>query len=402
MTRILYNLYKAVMKPVSRLMPISTPQVISAPNSSRQIISLLQEKKLSRPALITDSFVATTPAFQQLHAELIAAGFNTIIFDQIEPDPNIERIKKGIAITKAHGFDVVIAVGGGSSIDGAKIINACATLHKRPEAIAGTLKLRRRGNFFIAIPTTAGTGSETTLVAVMTNPAKKAKLPVVDPSLVPNVAVLDEAYMMDLPPQITATTGMDALTHAVESYLSEYSTAKTDSMNLESIRRIFTYLPRAFEDGTHDVEARQQMSRASFDAGWTFTRTSVGWVHAIAHKIGGLYGVPHGLANAIILPYVLEFYLETSAPRLAKMAAAVGLDAASETKAAQAFIHAVKDLARQLEIPSHFDCIKTEDLAAIAKAATREVNLTPHPVPRYFATERELVSFINTLQENTA
>ena len=265
-------------------------------------------------------------------------------------------------------------------MDAAKAAAARLARPDKPlSQLVGLLKVRRRIPPLIAVPTTAGTGSETTIAAVVTG-SDHHKYAISDLCLIPRYAILDPALTVGLPPHITAETGMDALTHAVEAYLSRfYNTKQTRLLAENAVVTIFTHLERAYRDGT-SLPDRAAMLQASFDAGAAFTRASVGNVHAIAHTLGGLYGVPHGLANAVLLPLVLEDYGKAAYPRLARLAALVGLKGESEESLAKAFIAEIRAMNTRMGIPDRFDCIRKEDIPLMATWAAQEANPV-YPVP---------------------
>ena len=284
------------------------------------------------------------------------------------------------ALYRREGCDSLVAVGGGSPMDTAK---AAAALVARPgktlPQLAGLLKVRRHIPPLIAVPTTAGTGSETTIAAVVTGPDHH-KYAVSDLCLIPRCAVLDPLLTVSLPPQTTAETGMDALTHAVEAYLSRfYPTRETNRLAEEAVVTIFQTLERACAHG-EDVDARQALLTASYQAGAAFTRASVGNVHAIAHTLGGLYGVGHGLANAVLLPVILRDYGTAAHRRLSRLAELVGLSGDTEAARANAFIDAILAMNARLGIPTGFTCIREADLLRMAAWAAAEANPT-YPVP---------------------
>ncbi|SDJ45248.1 Alcohol dehydrogenase, class IV [Ferrimonas sediminum] len=390
----LYRLWAAIARPIFRSLPIATPEVLSGDQSLDSAIARLAESGYRRPVVITDNVFVTLPVFGRLIDALERYQLTYSVFSDIVPDPDFTLIEAGISHCRQHQFDSVIAIGGGSSIDATKVINGCAHNQINPRKIVGLLKLRKKGAFFVAIPTTAGTGSEATAAAVITDEQSHQKKVVVSLSVVPDLAVLDASLMMGLPPAITAATGMDALTHAMESYLSRFATAETDAMNLASIKRIFTYLPRAFSQGQHDVEARQEMALASHQAGVTFTRTSVGWVHAIAHQLGARYGVPHGLANAMVLPHVLAFYLPFASARMAQMADAIGIEGDSDQHKAEALVNAVTELCQTLAITPELTMLKEADLESMSDNIISETYRSPYPVPGYFDSQGQLQQFL--------
>jgi alcohol dehydrogenase len=286
---------------------------------------------------------------------------------------------------RAEGCEAVLAIGGGSPMDAAKVISAAATNDRPLARLEGLMKVRKAPMPLYALPTTAGTGSEVTLAAVVSDTDTHTKKFFVDPKLIPLMTALDPELMLGLPAPITAATGMDALTHAVESYIAKTSTDQTERYAVAAVRLIFENLPKVYADGS-DVEARKAMALASYYAGFAFTRTSVGYVHAIAHHFGAFYGTPHGLANAIVLPHVLEFSADAAAGRLAALARAIGLDAADDAAGARAFIDAVRGLEEVVGIPSTLDALRREDIERIATGALAEAHAN-YPVPRYMSEQ---------------
>lgn len=245
--------------------------------------------------------------------------------------------------------------------------------------LQGFFKVVRKVPAIFAVPTTAGTGSEATIAAVVSNPDTHEKYAISDPALRPRFAILDPLVTVGLPKHITSTTGMDALTHAVEAFIGRSNTRHTKKDALKACKLIFENLPTAYEDG-QNLEARTNMLLASHYAGLAFTRAYVGYVHAIAHKLGGFYGVPHGLANAVILPYVLDYYGNKIYKQLAQLADAAGIKADDESEKAKAFINAIKDLNDSMQIPKTIRELREEDIPKLAKMAMKEGNPF-YPVP---------------------
>jgi alcohol dehydrogenase class IV len=315
--------------------------------------------------------------------KLGALGVKVTVYDGVLPNPTIEQIESGLALLKRENCTAILAIGGGSSIDAAKVIAARATNPYRIVHMSGLMRVAFKLLPTYAVPTTAGTGSEVTIAAVVSDPSTTRKFAIMSPRLVPLAAALDGALMTGLPPPITAATGMDALTHAVEAYLSRNRTGKTDAEALEATRLIMQNLPTAVKDGGN-VEARQNMALASFKAGVAFTTAGVGYVHAIAHNFGAYYHVPHGLANAIILPRVLDFSKPECAARLATLAEVSGLKKANETdeQLADAFIARIRAMNQEFGIPTQVEKLREQDIAGITGKALFEAHLY-YAVPRY-------------------
>ena len=358
----------------ARLLPWRTPEVYTGDGSLLRVADILRENSLRRPFVIASRRQCADEHFRRLQEVLLS------IFSAVEPNPSVETVEKIAEQYRIDRCDCFLVIGGGSPMDAAK---AAAALHVRPNrslsSLAGLLKVRRRIPPFIAVPTTAGTGSETTIAAVITGRDHR-KYAVSDLCLIPRYAILDPTLSAGLPPHITAETGMDALTHAVEAYLSRfYNTRKTREQAERAVVTIFSHLERAYRDGA-SLPDRAAMLQASFDAGAAFTRASVGNVHAIAHTLGGLYGTAHGLANAVLLPIVLEDYGAAAYPRLARLAHLVGIQEVDEEASARAFIAEIRAMNARMGIPDHFDCIRSEDIPLMASWACREANPV-YPVP---------------------
>ena len=364
----------------ARLLPWRTPEVYTGGGSLLRVADILRENSLRHPFVIASRRQCADEHFRRLQEVLDMQDILLSIFSAVEPNPSVETVEKIAEQYRIDRCDCFLVIGGGSPMDAAK---AAAALLVRPNrslsSLAGLLKVRRRIPPFIAVPTTAGTGSETTIAAVITGRDHR-KYAVSDLCLIPRYAILDPTLSAGLPPHITAETGMDALTHAVEAYLSRfYNTHKTREQTGRAVVTIFSHLERAYRDGA-SLPDRAAMLQASFDAGAAFTRASVGNVHAIAHTLGGLYGTAHGLANAVLLPIVLEDYGAAAYPRLARLAHLVGIQEASAEASARAFIAEIRAMNARMGIPDHFDCIRSEDIPLMASWACREANPV-YPVP---------------------
>lgn len=362
------------------VLPYREPMLLSSLDS---LPPLLQEKSIDRVLLITDAPIRSLGLTAPLEEALSARGIACAVFDEVVPNPTVSNVEACCALYRKSGAQAMIAFGGGSAMDCAKAAGArIARPDKSVQKMGGLLKVLRKTPYLIAVPTTAGTGSETTLAAVITDPSEHHKYPINDFALIPDCAVLDYRVTLGLPPMITATTGMDALTHAVEAYIGHSTTTLTRAMAEEAVTLIVQYLPRAYENGS-DEQARVKMLRASYCAGVAFTRSYVGYVHGVAHSLGGRYGVPHGLANAVILPYFLEEYGASCHKSLAKLARKAGLAAQEEadSTASEKFIAWIKAQNAAMGIPTSIPEIRREDIPALAAHAVRESNPL-YPVPK--------------------
>lgn len=367
----------------ARVLPWRRPECITGAGSLERLPGLLQSAGCKKPMIVASRRQCAAPEFIAMAERLPAwSGFHSVT-----ANPRIETVEQIAARFRAEGCDSMVAIGGGSPMDAAKA--AAARLARPSRSVAqlkGLLKVHKKIVPFAAVPTTAGTGSETTIAAVVTD-ENHHKYAVNDLCLIPRWAILDPALTVSLPAQVTAETGLDALTHAVEAYTNVlYNTRQTRELARQAVAAIFEYLPRACADGT-DLRARQEMLTASYRAGFAFTRASVGNVHALAHTLGGLYNVPHGRANAVLLPVMLEEYGPAVYKRLAGLADVVGLcPNGDRAEKARAFIGAIYDMNRTLGIPTGFDCIRPEDLPQMAAWAEAEANPV-YPVPVVFGEE---------------
>ena len=382
------------------LLPYRQPELLTAVTD---IPSLLQREHIGRVLLITDAPLRALGLTQELEKALSQAGIACAVYDGVVPNPTVDNVEQCRALYLESGAQAMIAFGGGSPMDCAKAAGArIARPQKAVQAMGGLLKVLRKTPLLIAVPTTAGTGRETTLAAVITDPATHYKYPINDFALIPDAAVLDYHVTLGLPKQITATTGMDALTHAVEAYIGRSTTKLTRAMAEESVTLIAKYLLRAYRDG-QDAEARTQMLQAAYDAGIAFTRSYVGYVHGVAHSLGGQYGVPHGLANAVILPYFLEEYGPSCHKALARLARKAGIaeETSADEPAARAFIAWVWEMNRAMEIPSCIPEIRAADIPALAAHAAKESNPL-YPVPKLMdARELETMYYKLMPKEDT-
>lgn len=372
---------------VTRLLPIPQPTLLVGPGSSARLGQAVCGFGHRKILIVTDPIVASLGLLDGLTQALTEGGTAFVVFDEITQDAPIPLIEKGIEVFKAEGCDAIVAFGGGSAIDGAKAIGLSAANHKSLRSLAGYFRGLNAPVPIYAVPTTAGTGSEVTVAAVISDTENKKKLVIADTRIVPKMAALDPVLMAGLPRDVTAATGMDALTHAIEAFVGHWSTDDSDRMALAAVRMIYHNLRIVYKDG-NNLAAREQMALAATYAGLAFTRANVGNVHAIAHQLGGKYHTPHGLANAIMLPHVLRFYSPAVNDKLAVLAlqAKVGTQGEPEDVLTQKFLASVDALNRDLGVPRQLDALRKADIPALARAACREAD-TNYPVPRYMSVE---------------
>lgn len=368
-------------------------------NSSRALCRAIVGTGVKRLMLITDGALYKLGLLNPLVEQLRLAGLNVSIYADVEPDPGYELVLRGVERIKQFGAEAVLAVGGGSSIDCAKAIVLCHANSCHPSKLTGVWLYalpRKKGLPFYAIPTTAGTGSEVTIAAVVSDKAAGTKKAIIDPKVAPAMVALDPALTSGLPPFVTAFTGMDALTHAIEAYLSTMALADTDEQALSAATMILRSLPVVFMDGAN-LKAREDMLVASCMAGMAFTKAGVGYVHAFAHQLGGLYHLPHGLANAIVLPHVLAHAKGKCSARLARLANAAGIRSGGTTdlEQADAFIAHMFALNASMGIPLYVKELRMSDYSTIIDRAFVEAHGT-YGVPRYM-TWTDAITLLDSL-----
>lgn len=381
---------QAVLRAALPVLPYREPQVF---HSCGELSTVFQKENIRRVLIVTDVGIVRSGIAAQLEAVLDEDDISYAVYDQTRPNPTVVNVEQALSLYRRYRCQALIAIGGGSSMDCAKAVGARLARPGTPLGkLKGTLRILRPLPTLIAIPTTAGTGSETTLAAVITDTQAQHKYVMNDFVLIPKYAVLDARLTLSLPPHLTATTGMDALTHAVEAYIGRSTTRQTRQESLEATRLVFANVERAYRNGK-DYEARSNMLTAAYRAGIAFSRSYVGYVHAVAHSLGGQYNIPHGLANAVLLPYVLESYGSCIHRKLHDLAVAAGVASPQEEDAGAAakFIRAIRQLNARMGIPETLEGIRPEDIPVMAAHAEKEANPL-YPVPRLM-TREELTFF---------
>jgi len=379
------RLYQQTLRFFSHFLSFRQPEILEGKDSLSKIPSYLKERGFKHPLLVCGKGIRRAGLEKPLVEASQEAGIALSIYDKVTPNPTFACIYEARDYYNAEKCDSLIALGGGSNMDAAKALGALlANPKKKLEDLRGILKVKGKLPFLIAVPTTAGTGSEATIASVVVNEKTHDKFAINDPKLIPSVAVLDDSLLEGLPPSVVASTGMDALTHAVEAFIGSENTSYTKKEALEAIQLIHDHLLPFYEDRTRD-EDRKAMQKASFLAGLAFTRAYVGYVHALAHALGGSYDLPHGYANAVLLPHVLEAYGEKAYGKLAKISDSLSLTdkSLSKKEKAEAVITWIKNLKKSLSIPERFPLgtVKKEDLEALATHADKEANPF-YPVPK--------------------
>lgn len=391
--KIYHRTFNLAMRMLMPLFPYREPKLLS---DARETVRLIDEKGHKRVMIVTDKGVRNLGLTAPLERAVEDRGFELTVYDGTAQNPTSENVEEARELYVANECEVLIAFGGGSSMDCAKAVGArIARPDKSLAKMQGLIKVRRALPLFIAIPTTAGTGSETTVAAVITDFETHRKYVINDFSLIPHYALLDPYVTVGLPKHLTATTGMDALTHAIEAYIGKSRTRLTKKASEDAVKLIFENLEKAYLDGA-DITARANMLKASNLAGIAFTRSYVGYVHAVAHTLGGKYGVPHGLANAVLLPKVLRLYGSCVTKPLAELSRLVGLTDVSDSDetASARFIERIERMNSDMQIPCKLDMIREEDIPLLAKQAHKEANPL-YPVPKIWgAKELEYIYLV--------
>ncbi|MGQ9672373.1 MAG: iron-containing alcohol dehydrogenase [Candidatus Aminicenantales bacterium] len=359
-------------------------QIIFRPGSSDEIGQIVQDKlRSSRPFLVTDKGIQAAGILERVKGPL--AGIP--IFDEVEPNPRHTTIDRAGELVRTIQPDLVIGLGGGSVLDAAKAIALLATNPGSIEEYEGREKYKFPPLRVLAIPTTCGTGSEVTWVSVITHVGRRFKMSIKGTQMFPVAALLDPDLLVTLPSHLVASTGLDALTHALEAYTSKASTFLTDLFAREALRLVFRYLPHAYANIKDDGEAREMMMLGSLLAGLAFGNSDVGAVHCLAEALGSLYDTPHGLANAVFLPWVMEFNFEVSRPRYAEIGQLIGIETESEDERAKQLIEKIKGLSQVLRIPSFRSLgVEEKDLPLIARKSFENNSNLSNPRP---ATEED-------------
>lgn len=385
-------------------LPYRKPKIAG---SVKELPEIIMRHKCTHVLIITDGGIMKLGLTRRLEKALKEAGIPYTIYDKTVANPTTVNVREALELYHKEGCDAIIGFGGGSSMDCAKAVGACAVKPNQSLAqMKGILKVHKKLPLLMAVPTTAGTGSETTLAAVITDADTRYKYAINDFPLIPRYAVLDPKVTLSLPPFITTTTGMDALTHAVEAYIGNSTTIDTRRDALKAVKLIFENIDIAYEHGDN-IQARRNMLHASFYAGCAFTKSYVGYVHAVAHSLGGQYNVPHGLANAILLPLVLRKYGSCIDKKLHRLAIAAGLADKNtpDHEAAELFIQAIEEMKERFGIVNIVKEIQETDIPKLSHYADKEANPL-YPVPKLMdASELEKFYYMLmslTSKENTS
>lgn len=391
--------YQKILFIAMHFLPFKEPKLIKGEGSIKGVYDILKENKLSSCLIVTDNVLFSMGMLDGLIASLTEKQIKFQVYHDVVPNPTIKNIEEAVRIYKENSLEAIVAFGGGSSMDAAKGVGArVSNINKTIPQLKGILKIKNKLPLLIAIPTTAGTGSEATVAAVISNPDKKEKYAINDPKLIPSYAVLDPTLLVGLPGKVTSTVGMDAFAHAIEAYIGKSNTKKTRLYARKAIKLIYENLIKSFND-PKNLSYRSNMQMGAYLAGVSFTKAYVGYVHSISHSFGALYNTPHGLAISIVLPNVLEEYGSSVNKKLAELTDLLGLGmniSSIETKA-KIFIDLIKDMNKQMGIPSRLEnVILDKDIPLLVEHAIKEANPL-YPVPKILG-KKEIIDIINKIK----
>ena len=376
----LLRIRQALFSPVQKIQLYIQPKMIKGEHALLDLIDVLKKQHLTRYMIVTTPGFIKRGTLQSFFDALNQNDIQYSIFHDVKPDPDISDVEMLKEMYIKDSCQALIAIGGGSVIDCSKVALACVQMKKLDvTTVLHTGRVSKQLPLLIAVPTTAGTGSEVTAGAVITDPIQKRKYALSNLFLIPKYAVLDSSLLVSLPSKMTAYTGMDALTHAIEAYINHFNNRKTNKYALEAIQSIFQYLVPSFEDGSN-ITYRLELLEASYKAGVAITNNYIGYVHAIAHGIGGMDHLQHGMINAIILPIVLEEYGDTITKKLAYIADIVGIAGHTDQQKAEYFIKKLKEINQALGIPTSIPEIQDSDIHYLATGAEKEGN-PAYPTP---------------------
>lgn len=382
--------YQGVFRAALPFLPYREPEIL---HRCEELPDTLKQHKIKKILIVTDPGIVACGLMTKVTSVLAKEKISYSVYDQTSANPTVRNVEEALALYQKEHCQALLAIGGGSAMDCAKALGARIACPKKTLGqLKGTLHVLHRIPLLIAVPTTAGTGSENTLAAVITDSEKKHKYVLNDFVLIPRYAILDAELTYSLPPHLTATTGMDALTHGVEAYIGRSTTKETREKALLAVKTIYQNIETAYHDG-HNHAAREQMLNAAYLAGFAFSRSYVGYVHAVAHSLGGQYNIPHGLANAVLLPEVLESYGSCIHQKLHMLGCAAGVCTEQDSIKAGAgkFIASIRTLNKNMGIPDFLSGIQERDIETMSVHAAKEANPL-YPVPKLM-TRKELEAF---------
>ncbi|EJV0277376.1 iron-containing alcohol dehydrogenase [Vibrio parahaemolyticus] len=380
----LYRSYTKGLKIAAHVLPLPRPTLFSGSGAVSELLEAISDLGFRRLLLVTDEGLVRIGMVGKVLEQTQGLGLQVGVFSEVKPDPTYDQVEDGLSAYNASQSEAILALGGGSAIDCAKVIAARVSNKRSIKKLSGLFKVWRTPAPLFVIPTTSGTGSEVTIAAVVSDPDTHLKTPLMDPKLVPIMAALDPDLLIGLPAKITADTGIDALTHAVEAYISRNSTPETQAYSVAAIKLIFRYLPKAVAQGG-DIEARYKMAMASYYAGLAFTKASLGYVHAFAHNLGARYGLPHGMANGLALLPVLKFSLPEIEDELRTLAEKTNINT-KDKPSAERFLEQIESLYDAIGIKKCTTVIKQDDIEDLVDLILKEAHWN-YPVPKFMNSE---------------
>ncbi|EIZ1338691.1 alcohol dehydrogenase [Vibrio parahaemolyticus] len=380
----LYRSYTKGLKIAAHVLPLPRPTLFSGSGAVSELLEAISDLGFRRLLLVTDEGLVRIGMVGKVLEQTQRLGLQVGVFSEVKPDPTYDQVEDGLRAYNASQSEAILALGGGSAIDCAKVIAARVSNKRSIKKLSGLFKVWRTPAPLFVIPTTSGTGSEVTIAAVVLDPDTHLKTPLMDPKLVPIMAALDPDLLIGLPAKITADTGIDALTHAVEAYISRNSTPETQAYSVAAIKLIFHYLPKAVAQGG-DIEARYKMAMASYYAGLAFTKASLGYVHAFAHNLGARYGLPHGMANGLALLPVLKFSLPEIEDELRTLAEKTNINT-KDKPSAEHFLEQIESLYDAIGIEKCTTAIKQDDIEDLVDLILKEAHWN-YPVPKFMNSE---------------
>ncbi|MFV0255399.1 MAG: iron-containing alcohol dehydrogenase [Erysipelotrichaceae bacterium] len=389
---LLAKIKTTIIKPIMRIMNFPVPVTYIGSGKIKEITTILEYQRSEKVLIITDKNIVKLGLINDTITSIRKANIEVVIYQGVKPDPTFAIVDEALEFSK--DCDSVIAIGGGSVLDTAKVVAAAASNNVTSKKLKGLLKVKKASLNLICVPTTAGTGSEATIVAVISDNVTHAKTTIIDPKLVPSVAILDPDLTVGLPRSISVETAMDALTHALESYISDYATVQTKRYCEIAIKMIYQHLPIVYQTPS-DIDSREKLLLASFYAGMAFTRTYVGYVHAFSHNIGAKYSIAHGLANAVLLPHIMDYYQEVCQADFAVLANIVGLSESNDSikQRSEKFVASIHNLNDKMAITKSLAAFDQEKILEIIKAAFKEAHGT-YPVAK-FMSKKEAIEILN-------
>ncbi|EJL3960568.1 iron-containing alcohol dehydrogenase [Vibrio parahaemolyticus] len=380
----LYRSYIKGLKIAAHVLPLPRPTLFSGSGAVSELLEAISDLGFRRLLLVTDEGLVRIGMVGKVLEQTQRLGLQVGVFSEVKPDPTYDQVEDGLRAYNASQSEAILALGGGSAIDCAKVIAARVSNKRSIKKLSGLFKVWRTPAPLFVIPTTSGTGSEVTIAAVVSDPDTHLKTPLMDPKLVPIMAALDPDLLIGLPAKITADTGIDALTHAVEAYISRNATPETQAYSVAAIKLIFRYLPKAVAQGG-DIEARYKMAMASYYAGLAFTKASLGYVHAFAHNLGARYGLPHGMANGLALLPVLKFSLPEIEDELRTLAEKTNINT-KDKPSAEHFLEQIESLYDAIGIEKCTTAIKQDDIEDLVDLILKEAHWN-YPVPKFMNSE---------------